>query len=133
MSAREEVQALLERAQADGRSSEYVAGLQDALVAVTEWQRSTNRWGTPRLNTPERKARARNRVQRRRKRLNDELIENSMSRRKHYSYAEWVVIMDRELSAQEVARRLGRTYRGIMHARSKLARGYVPDPGTVRS
>jgi hypothetical protein len=122
VSAREEVQALLDRAQTEGRSSEYVAGLQDALVVVTKWQRSSGRtrgsYG-PAANV---------RAKQRNKRRNDEMIERSTSRRLHYTYAEWLVVMDDNLNARQVADKLGRTWRGIETARRKLRRGYVPTP-----
>lgn len=115
MSARERIEALLAASQ--GESQDYIDGIRDALHAVISGNRES---------TPEQRQKKTARVLRRRKRLNDELIERSFSRRRHYSYAEWLVVMDRSLSTQDVARKLGRTYKGVMHARSKLNRGYIP-------
>lgn len=116
MSAREEVEKLLIEAQKGNAHPERIRALQDAMEAVAVWQhdhRVRTITETTRKNSNRRRSQKNNAV-------NREFIPRSPYRRQWYTDSEWEIIATSELTVKEIAAQLGRTPKGIQHARKKL-------------
>jgi DNA-binding NarL/FixJ family response regulator len=105
MSAREVVQDLLDKAKADKAHPERIVALTEAVDAVATWQHSSSRFDHTLRGAQ-------------RKKQNDESIDRATRRWQNWTSAE-MDILDSDLTAAEIAHRLGRSVRGV---KRKLAR-----------